>query len=140
MKLTTIAPIVVIAVLSVLAQPKQKDEEVTVHGRVTDLFGNTLDGVTLQFYTRSWFKAPAEVKFAKSTTTDGQGNYSVSGLSYGYYVVSAELRGFRYAEVSRAFLGRGDNLLDLGLEEGALTDLPSIEISGTVRSVDKTAL
>ncbi len=126
--------LIVAAGFSVSADAQQKDEEATAHGRVTDLFGYTIKGVTLQFYARTWFKPPTELKFVKSTTTDKQGDYTVNGLPYGYYLLSVELLGFRYAEVSRTYLGKGDNLLDIGLEVGAITDISPIEISGTVRT------
>jgi Carboxypeptidase regulatory-like domain len=133
MRLRPVLFILIVVGSCVSAGGQRKAEEVTVHGRVTDLFGYSLEGVNVRFYARTWFKPPTEVKFVKSTTTDAQGNYTADGLPYGYYGVSAELRGFRYAEVT-TFFGRGDNLLDIGLEVGALTDVPPIEISGTVRT------
>jgi len=124
--------------LTYVAEAQQKDETAIIHGRVTDLFGRGLEGATIQFFSRPGLKALNEISFVKSVTTDAQGNYILAGLPYGYYKASVELRGFRHSEVSLVFLSKGENVLDIGLEVGALIDIPAMEISGTVRQSDKS--
>jgi Carboxypeptidase regulatory-like domain len=140
MKNKSLMLLILMLAITCAAKAQQRDETASVRGRVTDLFGYGIEDATIQFFSRTWFKAPTEVKLVKSVTTDAQGNYTLDGLPYGYYIASVESRGFRYGEVSRVFLSTGENLLDMGLEVGALTDVPGIEISGTVLQTDKSPL
>jgi hypothetical protein len=140
MKFRAMMLLIVILVHSAPVDAQQKGEKVIIHGRVTDLFGHTLEGATLKFFSRIGSKPPTEAKLVKSTTTDANGSYSLDDLPYGYFLVTAELQGFLYTELSRVYFGKGDNLLDIGLEVGVNWDVPPIEIKGTVRQTDKTPL
>jgi hypothetical protein len=132
--------LIVILLCTSSIEAKQKDDTITVHGRVTDNYGEPLEGAAVQFFARYGYHG-TDIRLIKSVVTDAEGNYSVTGISYpGAYMVFAECKGFKNTEISRVFLSKGKNLLDIVLEVGAVTDVGSIEIKGTVSQADKTPL
>jgi hypothetical protein len=118
---------------------KQKDDLVTIHGRITDKHGNALEGTVLRFFKREQFIS-TNIKFVKQTITNAQGNYTLDGIPYGYYMVSIDSIGFQRSEMNRVFLSEENNLFDFSLEKFSVLDVKDIEIEGTVRQPNKTLL
>jgi len=121
-----------------------KQETAAIHGRIIDLWGNSLSGAELKVYLlifQNGSLISADGKLEKTTTTDEQGNYAMSGLPPGEYRISVDSPGFRHREAFRVSLWAGSNaVLDLGLEVGDLMNMPLTEIKGTVRRQDKSNL
>ena len=119
-------------------------ETAAIHGRIVDLWGNSLSGAQLKVYRlifQNGSPVSAEGKLEKTTSTDEHGNYAISGLTPGEYRISVDLRGFRHTEAWRVYLWTGSNvLMDLGLAVGSLTDSRPAQIKGTVRRQDKSSL
>ena len=119
-------------------------ETAAIHGRIVDLWGNSLSGAQLKVYRlifQNGSPVSGEGKLEKTTGTDEDGNYAMSGLTPGEYKISVDLRGFYHREVSRINLRAGSHvLMDLGLAVGDLVDMPLTEIKGTVRRQDKSSL
>ncbi len=116
---------------------QSKEELVSVHGQATDLLGHPLEKVSLKFYARSWYLSSPDARLIITAITDHQGKYEARDLPYGYYAIVATAQGFQTTEVSRVFLSKGDNLVDIGLPVGINHDIPAIEFEGIVRGPDK---
>ena len=123
-------------VLSGILSMSQGQGTAKIYGRITDLFGYPIQGARLQVFScetqpNRGTKSPAETKAIQTTLSDKEGNYEVSGLSWGEYRITVSYSGFAQAEVGSVYLGKGaDRLLDLGLKVGQIVDLPTMEISG----------
>lgn len=116
----------------------------SARGRTTDLWGTPLRDADVSFY-RLVFENGNLVSalgiLEARTKTDKEGNFALRDLLPGHYRVSVDLRGFRHTEVFRFRLPAGSNqVLDIGLEVGLLTDTRAGEVNGKVSTTDKTPL
>lgn len=122
----------------------QEDEPAKVKGKITSYFGDPLKKAEVKFYLlemESGKYISAEGKFIKSVFTDEKGEYEISGLPWGEYRIVAMASGFTRSEVWRFYLWRNaDRILDMGLKFGIIHGFPQIEVSGTIRSKDKTSI
>lgn len=131
-------------VLTVSAVAGQGQGDTRVYGRVHDLWGRPLSSAVVKFYRidqsgkQSYLSNESLVQIS---ITDDQGNYDVNGMLPGLYKVSVELRGFRRTEIASLKLQhKASHLLEVGLELGQLTDIPSMEIYGVVEQSSKTPI
>lgn len=122
----------------------QTDEPAKVRGRITNYFGTPLEKVEVKFFLlemKSGEFVSAEGKFIKSVFTDKDGEYEITDLTWGEYRVSAIAFGFPKAEVWRFYLWRNaERVLDFGLKIGITHGLPQLEISGVIKSKDKSPI
>jgi hypothetical protein len=121
--ITAVALIVGVA-FTMLAEPRPLTA--SVQGRITDLFGSPVAVSVVEVIS-----AGREQPFR--ARTDEQGNYKFGSLPTGQLTLTVHSAGFLQEERT-TFLSSGEQqVLDIGLEVGQLSDLPPIEISGTVR-------
>ena len=80
------------------------------------------------------------IKFVKDIIADTQGNYTIDGIPYGYYIVVIDSDGFRRTEINRVLLSEENNLLDFRLEKFSFLNVKEVQIEGTVREISKAPL
>jgi Carboxypeptidase regulatory-like domain len=97
----------------------------SVSGTVSDLFGDPLTGVVVEVLSDSQ-------RVIRSARTDVAGGYRIGDMPAGHLDLLFQLQGFQQ-ERCRIQLQDGETLyFHIGLQPGALTDLPAIEVSGSV--------
>jgi hypothetical protein len=96
-----------------------------IRGRVVDLFGSPIKGVHVQLEL-------LESKKRLVTYTDPDGRYSFDQKPNGPFIVTASSPGFRRESLKSNLLEGDSKSIDFGLQVGRLTDLPLMEITGTV--------
>ena len=101
-----------------------------IRGRVIDLFGAPIEGVTIVVSIGG--------NDVQRLVTDERGVYQTSKLSAGRYIVTANLKGFLRTK-SDAYVGPGEHLIvDLGLPPGRISPaLFQPEVVGIVRSTNR---
>src|SRR5208282_632664 len=93
----------------------------TITGTVTDPSGADVAGATVRVYD-------ANNNLAGTATTDGEGNYEVTGLPEGNYRVEVAQQGFRsYVEYSVAVTGGEEVSKDVALQLGAASEVVEIQ-------------
>ena len=97
----------------------------SIQGRITDLLGSPLSGTLVEVTTNDGTQ-----RF--SGRTDEQGNYKIGNLPVSQLKVAVKLRGFRQEEFT-LLPKTGQQVLDVGLEVGQLSNNPPIEVSGIVQ-------
>jgi Carboxypeptidase regulatory-like domain len=132
---------------------QRMDDTAALHGRVTDLFGQSLQNgsfgvqldsdapvpkAELKFYlldvTENERKAVVEAKAIKSVFTDKDGNYNVSGLPAGEYRVQIYIPGYSVTNDWFLYLSKGTiKTLDMGVPVGNTHFLSQVIISGVVK-------
>jgi hypothetical protein len=116
----------------------QENESASVSGRVTTLQGEVLENVEVQFFELEGIRgiSPKET-LVKTTSTDKEGNYKISGLPYGQYRVNFVLPYFGHTEVWRFYLWRkAHRVLDIGIPIGYTHGLREIIVSGQVQGTN----
>jgi len=79
------------------------EDTYAITGKITDSAGNPVSGVTVSLTGEA----------TKSTTSDANGLYSISGLSDGNYVVTPSKSGGVFTPSSRSVLVNGDGVMDI---------------------------
>jgi hypothetical protein len=103
----------------------------TILGQVTDESGATLPGVTVTL------RGPALQVPSMSTVTDERGEYRLTPLPIGTYVVEYELSGFQTLRLNDIRLSAGFSAkLDQAMKIGALAE--TVTVSGQTPLVDVT--
>ena len=119
--------VVLLAFLLLCAQTSrwQSDQDVELLGQVSDLFGQPIEGVSVE-------ASPERPDLLFSNITDSKGWYRLRKLRPGQYTVVASYRGFRREERTILLKGPEPYTLNLGLEPGSLSDPFPIQVSGIV--------
>ena len=104
----------------------------TVHGRVTDLFGSAVTDAVIEITGESI--QPVR------TQTNKQGYYRVKDLPAGQLEVAVSSAGYKTEKSVISLRDQQRMVLDFGLEADKQTELPPIEVRGTVRQLDETPL
>jgi hypothetical protein len=91
-----------------------------ITGRITDKSGAVLPGVTVN-------ATNVATNVASTTTTGGEGDYSILYLTPGAYTVTAELSGFKKVVRERVEVRVGDRLtIDFSMEVGQLEETVTV--------------
>jgi hypothetical protein len=118
--------VLLLCYLAAGASTRQSSSPASIHGYVTDYFGQPLSEATVELLVDG-----AEQGF--SVATDERGNYKITGMPAGTYNLVVALRGFK-RETERIYLQAGESRsLNVGLEVGWNTDRPLMEVTGVVR-------
>jgi hypothetical protein len=88
----------------------------TISGTVSLSGGGTLAGVTVS-------------TTGASATTDGSGNYTLTGLANGTYTITPSLTGYTFSPASQSVTVNGGNVGGIGF---TASPVPTYSISGTV--------
>src|SRR5215475_13193985 len=116
--LRTIVVLLFLAAFSAAQTP----DSATIHGQVLDQTHAALPGVEIK--VKSTLTA-----LERSTTSDGTGRFSLSGLPVGSYVLSAHKQGF--ADVSREVTLAGGTTADLRLQLNVSGEQTQVVVTGT---------
>src|SRR6185312_15148230 len=101
----------------------------SLSGRVIDPQGLAVPGATVTV---------TGPQGAKSTTTGGDGRFSVPFLTPGTYAVRAELQGFKAVEQKGVNVGLGQTAdVSLKMEVGGLTE--TVQVTGAAAVVDTSS-
>jgi hypothetical protein len=120
-----------LVVLPALAAAQAAQATATIFGQVTDESGATLPGVTVTL------RSPALQVPSMSAVTDERGEYRLTPLPIGTYIVEYELSGFQTLRLSEIRLSAGFSAkLDQSLKIGALAE--TVTVSGQTPLVDVT--
>lgn len=107
----------------VLAGDKGNQE---IYGQITDLFGNPIQGATIELVGDE----------RQIATADQEGNYRLINIQTGEKNIVVKFRGFVQEKIL-AFVKEGEKrLLNVGLRVGNLSSTPSLKITGTVVSAN----
>ena len=103
-----------------------------LQGVITDASGAAIPGATVTFNGAS---------DKRTVTTDGQGHYSVGGLTPGVYSVSAQAQGFKITEARsvEVVISRLSGL-DLKLETGGVSDTVQVNANSVEIETTSTAV
>lgn len=101
-----------------------------VEGQVKDESGATVPGVTVTATNTA-------TNAAKSAVTDSQGNYLLTPLAIGPYVVKAELTGFQTVSTRVTLQVNAVARIDLGLKLGQMSEV--VEVTGAAPIIEKSA-
>jgi protocatechuate 3,4-dioxygenase beta subunit len=110
----------------------ERSSAASIHGRILDPFGFPVSRVTVEIL------AEKGVQFR--TLSDQQGNYRLADVPAGEYNISVSSLGFITEKSTVTVEKSSDVQLDFGLVAGYLGESIPIEVSGTVRDLDKTPL
>ena len=128
MKYIKISICVFVAVISLTSIVLgQGSSRAAVQGRVSNLFGSPLSDVSIEILNE-------DQSSRSQTRSDPKGDYKFDGLPAGKYTILARLQGFRQEKILFTFTQGAQELIDIGLEVGQLTDLPKIKVSGSVKN------
>lgn len=138
MKLSSFV-LLAIAFLLISPEIQGQDNQASVQGHVSTLWGEPLDNVVIKFYQLEGIHGlSASEKLIQQTTTNVQGRYKVTALPSGWYRVEIGRHG---EEIWRFYLWRGANrVLDIGLPIGMMHHLKDITVTGSVRQRDNTPI
>jgi hypothetical protein len=101
----------------------------SVRGRVVDSQALAVPGASV---------TAAGTQGSKSTTTDGDGRYSIPFLTPGVYTVQAELQGFKTTEQKDVTVGLGQTAeVPLTMQVGGVSE--RVEVTGAARTIDATS-
>lgn len=101
-----------------------------VEGQVKDESGAPVPGVTVT-------ATNTNTNAAKSSVTDGQGNYILTPLAIGPYTVKAELTGFQTVSTRVTLQVNDVARIDLGLKLGQMSEV--VEVVGAAPLIEKSA-
>ncbi|MEP6918060.1 MAG: carboxypeptidase-like regulatory domain-containing protein, partial [Acidobacteriota bacterium] len=113
--------LLVIALAAAFAAPaSSQDPRGAVSGRITDESGGRMPGVTVT-------SKNVDTNVTSTTTTNGEGDYSILYLTPGRYSVAAELSGFKKVVRDGIDVRIGDRLsVDLRLDVGRMEETVSV--------------
>ena len=100
----------------------------SISGQVTDASGALIPAAQV-------LVTQTETRFARTTTTDGQGHYTLANLPVGPYVLSVKAQGFKSYEQRGIILEVGSNIqANAAMQLGAVSD--SVEVSAGASMVE----
>ena len=125
--------IALLVVLGVGGRAAAQDANATITGAVADEQGQVLPGATVTVINEA-------TRLARTTTSDGRGDFRVPSLIPGTYTVKVEMQGFKAFEQRGNVLNASATLslgaVKLGL--GQLTEVIVVEESGSKVNVEET--
>src|SRR3954464_6631107 len=110
----------VVLVATIIATASAQDFRGGITGRITDSSGGRLPGVTVT-------ATNVATKVASSTTTNGEGDYTILFLTPGVYTLTAELSGFKKVVQENVQVRISDRVgIDLKLDVGRIEETISV--------------
>src|SRR3954465_9634059 len=110
----------VVLFATIIATASAQDFRGGITGRITDSSGGRLPGVTVT-------ATNVATKVASSTTTNGEGDYTILYLTPGVYTLTAELSGFKKVVQENVQVRISDRVgIDLKLDVGRIEETISV--------------
>jgi Carboxypeptidase regulatory-like domain len=118
--------VVVLALMGTASLSSAQDFRGGITGRITDASGGRMPGVTVT-------AANVATNVTSTTTTNGEGDYSILFLNPGMYSIEAELSGFKKAIRQNLEVRVGEKLgVDLTLAVGTMSETVSVTAESPV--------
>src|SRR3954468_7149264 len=116
----------VVLFATIIATASAQDFRGGITGRITDSSGGRLPGVTVT-------ATNVATKIASSTTTNGEGDYTILYLTPGVYSLTAELSGFKKVLQENVQVRISDRVgIDLNMDVGRIEETISVTASAPV--------